>query len=408
MCEDNKITLNNILGYEEEKKSIKKIITLLNNYERYSREGISIPRGLILQGPPGTGKTLFAKAIAGECRYKFLTAFKDDEKDENPLVTLKSIFNEAETYSTSTNKPSLVYIDEIDKITHLDRFGEFVDKESREATRFLLQKLDETKSNNKILIIASTNNYSSIPNALLRSGRFDKKIIIDVPDLKSREEILKYYINDRELFKDINIRKLALKTKGMSGADLKTLINNALVEYITIKERLEDDDFIKILQEMHFETIGKLYDSKEALLETLIHEVGHAVVSGVITKNFGEISAIKYGGVGGYTDFSPRDDIVEEVGCDIDSHASYISLINDVIVALGGIAAEKVLLKQLSIGGASDIGYASGVLSELMNLGTFGFKYSSEIVCFPEYTREYKRKLGEKVFKKSVQNYQTK
>ena len=125
------ITLNNILGYKEEKESIKKIITLLTNYDKYSKQGVSIPRGLIFQGPPGTGKTLFAKAIAGECGYKFFTAFKEEDEEEDSIVTLKNIFKDAEDYSEKHNSPCLIYIDELDKITYLSNNEELYDKEAR-------------------------------------------------------------------------------------------------------------------------------------------------------------------------------------------------------------------------------------------------------------------------------------
>ena len=248
----DKITLDCICGYKEEKKAVQNIINLLNNYDKYEKQGVNIPRGLIFQGPPGTGKTLFAKAIAGECNYKFYTAFSSDA-EEATIDTLKAVFKRAEQNSSLTNKPSLIYIDEIDKIAYTDGRGD-LDSSAREMVRFLLQKLDETKFKNKILIIASTNNYRKIPHALLRSGRFDKKLLIDLPDAESRKEILKLYVADHPLFKNINLDSLALKTQGMSGADLKTLINNTLLEYITYKDTIEIDDFIKIIQEMNFET----------------------------------------------------------------------------------------------------------------------------------------------------------
>ena len=140
MMKSEKITLANILGYKDEKESIQKIITLLKNYDKYSKQGVSIPRGLIFQGPPGTGKTLFAKAIAGECGYKFFTALNEDEDDEETLDTLKSIFKDAEDYSSKHNVPCLIYIDELDKITYLSNNEELYDKDARDATRFLLQK----------------------------------------------------------------------------------------------------------------------------------------------------------------------------------------------------------------------------------------------------------------------------
>lgn len=412
---EQNVTLSNILGYEVEKEAVKKIITLLNGYTKYSKQGVSIPRGLIFQGPPGTGKTLFAKAIAGECNYEFYTAFSSDVEEES-LVTLKKVFKEAEENSKKTKKPSLIYIDEIDKLTYTNSYGELVDKEARDATRFLLQKLDETKTTNQILIIASTNNYGRIPNALLRSGRFDKKILIELPDKASREEILKFYINNHPLFKNINVKTLALKTAGMSGADLKTLINNTLVEYITVKKHIEDKDFLKIINEMHFETIGKQWESPKMVKRILAHEIGHSIVGGVLTKDYGTVSAVKYGDVQGSTVFTGEDEMWEEPVDDdelADSHFNkgdtYKTIINDIIVSFGGMAGERVLLKEKSIGVlGGDADRIGENLSFLISSGVFGLKYSNDFGPhgtntdkYREYARRFGLKLLNKYFKKA-------
>ena len=180
------ITLDKILGYKAEKEEVLNIINLLKEHEKYEKLGVTLPRGIIFQGPPGCGKTLFAKAIANACGYKFFVAF-NNELCEDVLDTVKKVFKEAENVAQQTNHPALIYIDELDKLACIDDYGDIVDSESREATRFLLQKLDENKSTNRVLIIASTNNYNSIPPALLRSGRFDKKFLIELPDAESRK-----------------------------------------------------------------------------------------------------------------------------------------------------------------------------------------------------------------------------
>ena len=317
----NKITLDNICGYEAEKREVRNIITLLNDHKKYSKQGVNIPRGLIFQGPPGTGKTLFAKAIANECNYGFFIAFEDD-CGENTLDTLKKAFNKAEEYSKKNKSPSLVYIDEIDKLVFTNAYGELVDDKAREATRYLLQKLDESDFKNKILIIASTNSYGRIPDALLRSGRFDKKFLINLPDVESRKAILQFYINNHPLFKNIDVTTLALKTNGMSGADLKTLINNTLIEYIANKSEIELNDFIKIINEMNFETIGKKWKDAKSALEVLAHEVGHLIVDWEIRgrKSWGNISALKYGNTAGHTTrgLDIDEEMIEDDGIDED------------------------------------------------------------------------------------------
>ncbi len=378
VTEEKAITLDFICGYEEEKKAIRNIVNLLNNYDKYEKQGVNIPRGLIFQGPPGTGKTLFAKAIAGECSYKFYNAF-DPENDEATIDTLKNVFKDAEKNSEKTGQPSLIYIDEIDKLTYTDHRGN-LDETSRECVRFLLQKLDETKLKNKILVIASTNNYRTIPHALLRSGRFDKKLLIDLPDTDSREKILKLYINKHSLFKNINTHALALKTQGMSGADLKTLINNTLLEYVTNKKRVNLNDFIKIIHEMNFETIGKKWNNDENALEVLAHEIGHALVSYSLTGNCGTVSALRYGDMAGSTDLSDDyDEICEEESCDDCSERrmrNYKDLVNDIMITLGGKVGEKVYLNQVSTGVSGDMDVIYSDFSIMNDNCCLGFKFS--------------------------------
>lgn len=364
----------NIIGYEEEKKEILNIITLLNNYEVYEKQGVHIPRGLIFQGPPGTGKTLFAKSIADECNYKFFTTY-NFELEEDSLKNLKKIFSEAETYSKKNNVPALIYIDEIDKLFLLNRYGELEDSESRDTVRFLLQKLDENKTKNRILIIASTNAYETIPEPLLRSGRFDKKFLIDLPDFESREKILEFYINKHPLFENINLKRLALKTDGMSGADIKTLINNTLLEYITTKDKLELDDFIKIINEMHFETIGKKWKSNKRALEVLAHEVGHSLVACALIGTCGTVSAIKYGDVAGATTLDDLDLYDEDDQMSID--LTYNDIINNIMISLGGKAGEEVFLKQLSVGLAGDFRAIKDYIWVLTANACFGFDKAS-------------------------------
>jgi len=392
VIEEKAITLDFICGYKEEKKAIRNIVNLLNDYEKYEKQGVNIPRGLIFQGPPGTGKTLFAKAIAGECSYKFYNAF-DPENDEATIDTLKNVFKDAEKNSEKTNQPSLIYIDEIDKLAYTDHHGN-LDETARECVRFLLQKLDETKLKNKILIIASTNNYRKIPHALLRSGRFDKKLLIDLPDTESREEILKLYINKHPLFKNINTHALALKTQGMSGADLKTLINNTLLEYVTNKKKVDLNDFIKIIHEMNFETIGKKWNNDENALEVLAHEIGHALVSYELTGSCGTVSALRYGNMAGSTDLSDDyDDEEIELPDDYDSERrlrNYNDIVNDIMITLGGKVGEKVYLNQISTGVGGDMDAIYSDFSIMNENCCLGFKYSRAFT--PNSTEDYHKR----------------
>lgn len=382
---DNKITLKDICGYKEEKKEVDNIITLLKNYREYEKKGVVIPRGIIFQGPPGTGKTLFAKAIANECGYAFESSYSDS-LEENSLDTLKLAFEAAEKASKTYNQPALVYIDELDKLVYTDSDGDLTDSASREAVRFLLQKLDENSKDNRVLIIASTNNYYRIPDALLRSGRFDKKFLIDLPDADSRREILEFYINNHPLFSEIDVKALALKTSGMSCADLKTLINNTLLHYIVSKEKIVLDDFLKIINEMNFETLGKKWSSKVMSLEVLSHEVGHAIVEFKLTGKWPNISALRYGDVAGHVetcdDFEIEDN---EPFLEDDDDLNSIEegnvntaedWLNEIVICCGGLCGEKIFLHKKSLGILGDLNSIRRIFVRLYENLVFGVDYT--------------------------------
>lgn len=287
-----KVTLDSIAGYNEEKEELKKIINLIKNYDRYKEMGIQVPRGIILQGPPGCGKTLMANVIANECEVPFFQ-FSAGDDGEKVLKELKKVYAEAERQT-----PSIVYLDELIELVTNRRFASDT---SRACLQFLLTKLDGSQKGMGVMTIASTNMYDDLPPSLLRSGRMDKKLKIDLPDAESREKILKFYTNKFALFDKLNLKILAIKLNGMSGADIKTLVNNALIEYIDQKEFVDVDDFTKLVNEMNFETVGKRWKSIKNLKRTLAHEVGHSLVGWVLEGNHGSISALKYGETAGFT-----------------------------------------------------------------------------------------------------------
>lgn len=379
---DNTITLSDVAGYKDEKAAIRKIIKLLANHEQYTKKGIYIPKGLILQGPAGVGKTLMVKAIAGECNIPFFNFEMEDDPD-NILNDLKSVFDAA-----AKAKPSIVYIDEIDKIVTNSRFSSDL---SRSVVQYLLTKLDSINSTTGTMVIASTNCYDELPDSLLRSGRMDKKILIDLPDLESRIEILKLYMKDNAIFKDIDTRVLAIKLDGMSGADIKTLINNTLIEYMDEDKPLAMEDFQKLINEMHFETIGKRWEDKNTLDRVLAHEIGHALVGYDIDGNTGSISGVQYGETSGFTDFN---DLIDEE-CWDESSATQISklnmtktdFLNEVRRCLGGRAAEKVYFGEFDTGCHSDIQKAASLYELMLECATFGFR---------SLPREYRQEYGGK------------
>lgn len=400
MSKKTKLTLDDIAGYNEEKEELKKIINLIKNYDRYKTMGIQVPRGIILQGPPGCGKTLIASVIANECGVPFFS-FKAGSDGSKVLNELKKVYANAEKQT-----PSIVYLDELIELVTSRRFASDT---SRACLQFLLTKLDGVQKGMGVLTIASTNAYDDLPHALLRSGRMDKKLKIDLPDALSREEILKFYTHKFPIFNKLNLKVLAIKLNGMSGADIKTLINNALIEYIDRKEFVEVDDFTKLVNEMNFETIGKKWKSSKNLKKILAHEVGHSLVSWVLDKNHGSISAIRYGDTAGFTSFSDKiEETKDEFGDDeLRFTLTKRDALKQFCIGLGGMAGELVYYGIYDNGVCGDVEQLRGLHKSLYEIGVFGINYmtyrfaddSEELKIIEE---KHYLKLMEKALKKAI------
>ena len=392
---EKKITLESIAGYKDEKEEIRKIIKIINNFHKYSKQGINIPKGLILQGPPGCGKTLLAKAISGECNVPFYS-YSAEDSDGDVLKTLNDIFTKAHEKT-----PSIVYLDEINELVTSRRFSSDV---SRKALQMVLTELDGFSEHPGVMIIASTNNYEDLPSSLLRSGRMDKKLKIDLPDLDSRIAIINFYIKDYSIFKELNVRSLAVKLKGMSGADIKTLINNALIEYIDEREYINVDDFAKLINDMNFETIGKRWNSKKVVTQILAHEVGHSIVGWYVLKDHGSISAVKYDGVNGFTRFGGGDPYFDEVDEEeMDAIFSKKDLYNEICCALGGMASEIVMYGIYNTGISGDLNHCKDLFEYGANAGLLGFSKITEF--WRDESEEFKNKYvskRNKIFEKQL------
>lgn len=359
------MTLEDIAGYSAEKAEVKKIIDLLKNYGEYEKDGIYVPKGLILQGPPGCGKTLFAQAIAGECGLPFFP-FSIQDEAKKTMAELKKLFKEAKE-----RIPSIIYIDEIDKLVSTRHASSDT---VRASTQLLLSELDGMTNSQGTLVIASTNFYGDLPEALTRSGRMDKKIAINAPDVESRIAIIKHYINGRKALKNISVRNLAVKLSGMSGADIKTLINNALIEAKHLDRPFEMNDFTKLIDEMEFQDIGKRWKSREAVKKILIHEAGHAVMRLKLCGSPSSISGIAYNGSAGHTTFDDDDyyeddddslTLILQEDEELKSNLSKKQLTDLIACYFGGIAAEKLFYGNYDSGGISDISMAGKIFSRM-------------------------------------------
>lgn len=373
-------SLNSIAGYAEEKTEVVSLINLLKDYKKYEAKGIFVPKGLVLQGPPGCGKTLFARAIAAECGIPFFS-FQAESSAEASLAKLQATFKAAKKVV-----PSILYIDEIDKLVNTRYLS---NSDVRTITQYLLTELDGLTSSSGLLLVASTNYYNELPNSLTRSGRMDKKLYIGLPDLDSRIAILHRYMDKYPCFKNINIKTLALKIKTLSGADIKTLINNTLIAFVDTNKEIEIDDFKKFIDEMHFETIGKQWHNKTVVSKVLVHEAGHSIVSYVLTGNHGSISGIKYGDVAGHTDFDDDDyddyyedapvpeTIEKPITSDDDEQKdmSKATVLSDISTDFGGMAAEEVFFGGADGGCSSDITHAEARFFFMTQQGYYGMKY---------------------------------
>lgn len=393
------ITLDSIAGYKAEKAEAKKIIKLLQNYDKYESVGVYVPKGLVLSGPAGCGKTLFAKAIANEAGVPFVD-FKVGEDATDSLANLKKAFAQAKKKT-----PSILYIDELDKLTS----QRFLSSDAvRNLIQYLLTELDGISASVGVLVIASTNFYSDLPNALIRSGRMDKKIVISEPDLDSRVEILNYYIKSHKEFEKINTRALALKLNGMTGADIKTLVNNALIETIDSGKQLEFDDFVELVSQMRFEDIGRRWNNKDVVTKVLIHEAGHSIVNYALTGDVSAISGVQYGDMAGHTSLDADDDewvdevvIVspEENGC----FKTKDACLKSIAVCFGGMLAEKHFYGCYSNGDAGDVIDATKIFDRMMN---FYFYDSRFIGLDAEHCQDWKTvhrflNLRDRVFRKA-------
>lgn len=353
------VYLKDIAGYDEEKEEAKKIIEVLKNHKKYEDLGAYIPKGLILSGNPGVGKTLLAKAIANESGvplFEFET--NESETEAATIKSIKDVFTKAKE-----NAPSIVFIDELDELVMTE---DFRSDYSRKIAKILLTELDGITSSKGILVIATTNYRAALPPALMRSGRMDKRITVDMPDSYSREAIFKYYLDKHESLSDIDSKTLAIKTSNFSGADIKTLINETIIDCASKKiEKITLEDFERNIPVVMFQDIKK--NNKNGPDDsTCYHEIGHFITEYVLSGKIGSISTERYGRVRGHVMFDfeeiePLEKITKN------------TIEDKLVTLLGGMAAEEVLYNDITSGSSVDVGTARRYIQSLMSVGAYGF-----------------------------------
>ena len=358
---DKKITFKNVAGLDEEKEELQEIVEFLKNSRKYVELGARIPKGVLLEGPPGTGKTLLAKAVAGEAGVPFFSISGSDFVEMFVGVgasRVRDLFEQAKK-----NSPCIVFIDEIDAVGRKRGAGLGGGHDEREQTlNQLLVEMDGFGVNEGIIVISATNRVDILDPALLRPGRFDRKVLVGRPDVKGREEILNIHSKGKPLSDDVNLKDIAKITFGFTGADLENVLNEAALLSAREDKKVISQKFIQkaiIKIAVGTEKKSRVVSEKDNKI-TAYHEAGHAIIMHLLDEvgPVNMISIIPVGQAGGWTMPLPQGD---------ESYKTKEKIINEIVVSLGGRAAEEIIFNQITTGAYSDI---KSVTSNATNLVT--------------------------------------
>ena len=354
LSRDSKVNFTNVAGLEEEKEELEEVVDFLKNPQKYTSVGARIPKGMLLVGPPGTGKTLLAKAVAGEAGVPFFSISGSDFVEMFVGVgasRVRDLFEEAKK-----NAPCIVFIDEIDAVARRRGTGMGGGHDEREQKlNQLLVEMDGFGVNEGIIVMAATNRVDILDPAILRPGRFDRKVAVGRPDVKGREEILKVHSKEKPLSEDVDLRRVAQTTAGFTGADLENLMNEAAIISARdnrrfIRQADIDKAFVKV--GIGAEKKSRVISEKDKKI-TAYHEAGHAILFHVLPDvgPVHTVSIIPTGvGAAGYTMPLPeKDEMFNTKG----------KMLQNIMVDLGGRIAEEIIFKDVTTGASQDIKQAS-------------------------------------------------
>jgi len=366
-----------VAGLIEEKEELAEVVDFLKDPRKYALLGARIPKGILLEGPPGTGKTLLAKAVAGEAKVPFFSISGSDFVEMFVGVgasRVRDLFTKAKQ-----NSPCIIFIDEIDAVARRRGAGMGGGHDEREQTlNQMLVEMDGFEANKGIIVLAATNRVDILDPAILRPGRFDRKIIVAKPDARGREEILHVHVRNKPLGEDVDLTEIARTTAGFTGADLENLMNEAAINAATHNRAfIMDEDIKKSLIRVGIgaEKKSRIISPRDKKI-TAYHEAGHAILFHLLPDEgpVYTVSVIPTGqGAAGYTMPLPDKD---------NMHYTKSKLRQDIIVDLGGRAAESIIFDDITTGASQDIKNATALARDMIT--RFGFSDNLGLVCYAD------------------------
>ncbi len=407
----NKVMFKDVAGSEEEKEELTEVVEFLKEPKRFQDLGARIPKGILLVGSPGTGKTLLARAVAGEAGVPFFSISGSDFVEMFVGVgasRVRDLFEEGKK-----NSPCIIFIDEIDAVGRQRGAGLGGGHDEREQTlNQLLVEMDGFGANEGIIVMAATNRPDILDKALLRPGRFDRQIVVQEPDIRAREAIIKLHASNKPMSGALDFKVIAKNTAGFTGADLENMINeSALLAARKNKSIIEmsdiEDAVIKVM--MGPEKKSRVINEKERRL-TAFHEAGHAVVSKFLPTHdtVHQISIVPRGMAGGYTMYRPNED---------KSYNSKSEMLDHIVSLLGGRVAEKLVLNDISTGASNDIERASKIARAMVmkygmseKLGPISYGAAQEEVFLGRdfnHQRNFSEKIASQIDEEVMEIIQT-
>ena len=374
---DKNITFRQVAGLKEEKEELEEIVDFLREPGKYTKVGARIPKGVLLEGPPGTGKTLLAKAVAGEAGVPFFSISGSDFVEMFVGVgasRVRDLFEEAKK-----NSPCIVFIDEIDAVARRRGTGMGGGHDEREQTlNQLLVEMDGFGVNEGIIVMAATNRVDILDPAILRPGRFDRKVAVGTPDVSGREDILKVHSQNKPLAEDVDLKQVAQTTAGFTGADLENLMNEAAINAAKQgKNFLVQEDIRKAFVKVGIgaEKKSRVISDKEKKI-TAYHEAGHAILFHVL-PDVGPVYTVSIiptgAGAAGYTMPLPEKD---------EMFMTRGQMLQHIMVSLGGRIAEEIIFKDITTGASSDIKKATKVARRMVT--RFGMSENIGVICYDD------------------------